>query len=83
MVGRSQLSSDELSVLSGVPQGSVLDPVLFLFYINDLPEHVQSRIRLFADDTAVYLTVQGPNDSERLQSDLNVLHEWEESGYGV
>ena len=83
LVGRSQTvvldgeSSDELPVLSGVPQGSVLGPILFLLYINDLPENVQSQVRLFADDTAVYLTVQDPNDSGRLQSDLNVLQEWE------
>ena len=80
LVGRSQTvvldgeSSDELPVLSGVPQGS---PILFLLYINDLPENVQSQVRLFADDIAVYVTVQDPNDSERLQSDLNVLQEWE------
>ena len=61
--------------LSRVPQESVLDAILFLLYINDLPENVQSQVRLFADDTAVYLTVQDPNDSERLQSDLNVLKE--------
>ena len=83
LVGRSQTvvldgeSSDELPVLSGVPQGSILGPILFLLYINDLPENVQSQVRLFVDDTAVYLTVQDPNDSERLQSDLNVLQEWE------
>ena len=84
LVGRSQTvvlggeSSGELPVLSGVPQGSVLGPTLFLLYINDLPENVQSQVCLFADDIAVYLTMQGPNDSERLQSDLNVLQEWGE-----
>ena len=60
LVGRSQTvilngsSSDELQVSSGVPQGSVLDPILFLLYINDLSDSLQSQVRLFADDTAVY-----------------------------
>ena len=82
LLGRSQTcngeSSDELPVLSGVPQGSVLGLILFLLYINDLPENLQSQVRLFADDTAVYLAVQGPDDSEKLQNDLNLLQVWEE-----
>ena len=69
--------SPEVPVTSGVPQGSVLDPLVFLLYINDIPENIQSQVRLFADDTAVYLTVTNTNDSNILQSDLDILQEWE------
>ena len=83
LIGRSQIvvlegdSSSEVPVSSGVPQGSVLGPILFLLYINDLPDNVQSRVRLFADNTAVYLTINSPNDSANLQKALDRLQKWE------
>ena len=70
-------NSAELQVLSGVPQGSVLGSILFMLYINGLPDSLQSQVRLFADDTAVYLTVKGQDDDQKLQNDLDILQEWE------
>ena len=55
----------------------MLGPCLFLFYINDIAEDLSSTVRLFADDTMIYLTVQNNEDAERLQQDLNKLCDWE------
>ena len=69
--------SDSVPVTSGVPQGSVLGPILFLIYINDLPDLVTSNVRLFAYDTAVYLTTEGPDGGRVLQNNLDNVSVWE------
>jgi hypothetical protein len=65
-------------VISGVPQGTVLGPLLFLIFINDLPNCVQSRIRLFADDCILYRNIRSNEDTIVLQDDLNKLADWEQ-----
>ena len=69
--------SNQIPVRSGVPQGSVLGPCLFLAYINDLPGRVTSNVRLFADDTALDRPIRSLADTEKLQNDLDSLAEWE------
>jgi len=66
-------TSKTLKVSSGVPQGSVMGPLLFLLYINDIPEQVECDIIFFADDTKIYTSVKSIADSRRLQTDLNSL----------
>ena len=70
--------SYEADVLSGVPQGSVLGPCLFLFCITDMPNNTVSKIRLFADDTIAYLAVKNNADTAILQNDLDQLAKWEQ-----
>ena len=62
---------EQADVLSGVSQGTVLGPLLFLAFIYDLPDSVRSsEARLFADDSLLYLTVNGARDNTRLQEDF-------------
>jgi hypothetical protein len=84
LTGRSQQvvidgeTSASVPVTSGVPQGSVLGPILFLVFIDDLPLYTKSsQVRLFADDTIVYLTIASIEDCHKLQQDLHHLEQWE------
>ena len=61
---------------SGVPQGTVLGPLLFLIYINDIESQITSSIHLFADDSAPYRPVYSESDSLSLQEDIFKLQKW-------
>jgi hypothetical protein len=67
--------SEEVRVTSGVPQGSVLGPFLFLAYVNDISRNIESTIILFADDWVIYRKVTNKGDIDMLQNDLDRLGE--------
>jgi hypothetical protein len=69
-------SCSPVTVYSGVPQGTVLGPILFLLHIHDLPSVVTSKVRLFADDCLLYREIDNANDQFVLQEDLKSLENW-------
>ena len=70
-------TSRDLPVTSGVPQGSILGPALFLLYVNNLPDSIlNSKVAMFADDTKVYKVVMSEDDGAALQQDLDNLSSW-------
>ena len=83
-VGINNSYSGWFKVESGIPQGSILGPVLFLIYINDLPDFCEvdtceCNIYMYADDAKVYRTIQSKMDEVSLQSTLNKLKEWSDT----
>ena len=68
--------SNYCKVTSGVPQGSVLGPTLFLLYINDITEGISSQMKLFVDDCLIYKVIHSSTDHQTLQQDLTILSKW-------
>ena len=71
------VSSSSITVTSGVPQGTVLGPLLFIFYLIDLPEGISSQVRLLADDCILYREINTLNDCQDLQKDIKTLCNWQ------
>ena len=69
-------ASEWMNVLSGVPQGSVLGPLLFILYINDIIENLDCNSYLYADDLKIYSTVTSMRDNVNLQTNLDQVANW-------
>ena len=70
-------TSSSLNVTAGVPQGSVLGPLLFLIYINDLPDEITSSCKIFADSTSLFSKIENKSHSNfRLNKDLETISKW-------
>ena len=69
--------STPIEILAGVPQGSILGPLMFLVYINDIITDINAHIHLFADDTSLFMVVNSPNETAAvLQSDIDKISSW-------
>ena len=69
-------TSDWKPVTSGVPEGSILAPLIFSMFINDLPKHIQSNCLMYADDVKIFRKIESSSDGKRLQDDLDRLKSW-------
>ena len=70
------ITSSSVAVTSGVPQGTVLGPLMFLLYINDITTNIKSPLRIFADDCLLYRVINSPEDTIILQQDLDQISHW-------
>ena len=75
IISREAISSPS-SVISGIPQGTVFRPILFLLFISDIDNNIESTASMFADDTRLLGNIASEEDVENLQSDLNKIYEW-------
>ena len=71
-----EFKSDWLEVLSGVPEGSCLGPLLFVLFINDMPNLLENVCKLFADDTKLIGTIKNTLDLKSIQNDVDKLEKW-------
>ena len=71
--------SSESDVISGIPQGTVLGPILFLIFISDIDQNITSFASMFADDTRLVGNIASEEDAIQFQKDLNLIYEWAES----
>ena len=84
LTGRSQKvvevsESESVPVIRGVPHGSVLGPLMFLLFINDLPDKIISNTRLLADDCIIYRAINDDSDCVALQEALTRLADWKQT----
>ena len=68
--------SEYEDIIAGVPQGSILGPLLFLIYVNDLPTNITTNIRIYAADTSLFADNNPKQGSEMLQQDINQIEKW-------
>ena len=70
------MSKKQYRFVDGIPRGSVLRSILFVIFINDMPDVVSNMCQLFADDTKLYRSIISPEDNRKLQDDLDRINEW-------